>query len=121
VCGAGLRTGKVTNYSNAPGRDDEPEGIFPDDGKSTCVEPDRESGMGKKGHQYVDIWKLALGGGRMEQLTRFNRYPGFKAPNPVVSDGGRYMAFQMAKVGDKARVGRGIFLYDFAKAPKAPR
>jgi hypothetical protein len=31
------------------------------------------------------------------------------------------MAFQMAKVGDAAGVGRGIFLYDFAKAPKAKR
>ena len=55
----------------------------------------------------------------MERLTHFNDHPGLKAPNPVVSDDGRYMAFQMAKVGDPAGVGRGIFLYDFAKAPKA--
>jgi hypothetical protein len=39
----------------------------------------------------------------------------------VVSDDGRYMAFQMAKVRDPAGVGRGIFLYDFAKAPKPKR
>ena len=53
----------------------------------------------------------------MERLTHFNDYPGYKAPNPVVSDGGRYTAFQTARVG----VGRGIFLYDFAKAPKPKR
>ena len=35
-------------------RHGEPEGIFPD-GKSTCVGSDRESGMRKKGHHYVDI------------------------------------------------------------------
>jgi hypothetical protein len=57
----GLRTKKVTNYSNAPGRYDGPEGTSPGD-KPTCVGPDRESGMRKKAHHYVDIWKLALGG-----------------------------------------------------------
>ncbi len=120
VCGVDLRTKKVTNSSNAPGQYDEPEGVFPD-GKFTCVESDRDNGMKKKGHQYVDIWKLALdGSGKMERLTHFNNYPGFKSSNPVVSDDGRYMAFQMARVGDPAGVGRGIFLYDFAKAPKAP-
>jgi hypothetical protein len=118
VCGIDLATKKVTNYSNAPGQYDEPEGIFPD-GKFTCVESDRENGAKKKGSQYIDIWKLALdGSGRMERLTYFNRYPGYKASNPVVSDDGRFMAFQMAKVGDPAGVGRGIFVYDFAKARK---
>ncbi|HET9177658.1 MAG TPA: hypothetical protein VFQ24_04790 [Terriglobia bacterium] len=29
----------------------------------------------------------------------------------------RFMAFQMARVGDPAGVGRGIFVYDFSKAP----
>ena len=57
----------------------------------------------------------------MGRLTHFNDYPALKAPNPAVSAGGWYMAFQMARVGDAAGVGRGIFLYDFAKAPKAPR
>jgi hypothetical protein len=119
VCGVDLATKKVTNYSNAPDQYDEPEGIFPD-GKFTCVESDRENGMKRKGSQYVDIWKLALdGSGKMERLTAFNLYPGFKSSNPVVSDDGKYMAFQMAKVGDPAGVGRGIFLYDFTKAGKA--
>jgi hypothetical protein len=112
VCGIDLATRKVTNYSNAPGQYDEPEGIFPD-GRHTCVECDRDNGAGKKGSQYIDIWKLALdGSGKMERLTYFNRYPGYKASNPVVSDDGKLMAFQMAKVGDPAGVGRGIFLYE---------
>lgn len=119
VCGIDLVTKKVTNYSNAPAQYDEPEGIFPD-GKFTCVECDRENGAGKKGSQYIDLWKLALdGSGKMERLTYFNMYPGFKASNPVVSDDGQFMAFQMAKIGDPAGVGRGLFVYDFAKARKA--
>ena len=36
----GLCTETLTNYSDAPGRYDEPEGISPG-GRSTCVEPDR--------------------------------------------------------------------------------
>jgi hypothetical protein len=95
----GLRTEKLTNDSNTPNQYDEPEGTFPG-GKPACVGPDRESGMGKKGHHYSDIWRLALGGSsRVERLTYFNDYPGYKAPNPVVSDGGRYIAFQTARIG----------------------
>ena len=118
VCGIDLTTRKVTNYSQAPGQYDEAEGVFPD-GKYTCVECDRDNGMKKKGSQYIDIWKLALdGSGRTERLTYFNLYPGYKASNPVVSDDGRFMAFQMAQVGDPAGVGRGIFLYKFAQAAR---
>ena len=74
VCGVGLRTEKLTNFSDAPGRYDEPEGTFPG-GKPTCVGPDRKSGMRKKGQHYIDIWGLALdGSGRMERLTHFNNY-----------------------------------------------
>jgi hypothetical protein len=54
ACGVGLCTEMLTNYSDAPGRYDEPEGAFPG-GKPTCVGSDRESGMRKKGHHYVDI------------------------------------------------------------------
>ena len=117
ACGVDLRTRKVTNYSNAPGQYDEPEGIFPD-GRHTCVECDRDNGAKKKGSQFIDIWKLALdGSGKMERLTYFNRYPGYKASNPVVSDDGRFMAFQMARSRDPAGVGYGIFLYDIERAP----
>ena len=112
VLGIDLETGKVTNYSNAPTYE-EPEGIFPD-GRHTLVECDRHK---PKGSQYIDIYKLSLdGAGRMERLTFFNDFPGFKASNPVVSDDARFIAFQMARLGDPAGVGRGIFVYDVAWA-----
>ena len=113
VCGIDLGTKKVVNYSNAPGQYDEPEGIFPD-GQYTCVECDRQN---HKGSNYVDLWKLKLdGSGQTQRMTYFSDYPGYKSSNPVVSDDGRYMAFQMAKSKDQAGVGHGIFIYDFAKA-----
>jgi len=109
VAGLDIETGKVVNYSIAPNQYDEPEGIFPD-GKYTAVECDRHN---PKGTHYIDIYKLALdGSGKGERLTRFNDYPGYKATNPVISDDGRYMAFQYAKKGDWAGVGRGILIFD---------
>jgi hypothetical protein len=117
VCGVDLAGGKVTNYSKAPDQYDEPEGIFPD-GRFTCVECDRENDSGRKGSGHVEVWKLALdGSGRGERLTHFTRFPGYKASNPVISDDGRFMAFQMARSRDPAGVGYGIFLYDL----NAPR
>jgi Tol biopolymer transport system component len=109
ACRVDLATRKVTNDSNAPDQYDEPEGVFPD-GKWTCVESDRDSKTGR-GSGHVDVWKLALdGSGRMERLTFFNTFPGFKGSNPVVSDDGRSLAFQLAKSRDPAGVGYGIFL-----------
>jgi Tol biopolymer transport system component len=109
VAGLDIETGRVVNYSNAPSQYDEPEGIFPD-GRYTTVECDRHN---PKGTHYIDIYKLALdGSGKSERLTRFNDYPGYKASNPVISDDGRYMAFQYAKKGDWAGVGRGILIFD---------
>jgi hypothetical protein len=119
VCGIGLETKKVVNYSDAPDQYDEPEGILPD-GRWTLVESDREALSGR-GPSHVDIWKLSLDGKRMwERLTYFNRYPGYKASNPVVSDDGRFMAFQMARSRDPAGVGYGIFLYYFTKVARKP-
>ena len=110
-----LATKKVTNLTDSPGEYDEPEGIFPD-GKFTLVECDKQN---KKGSSFVDIWKLRMDGtGYAERLTFFSDYIGYKSSNPVVSDDGRFMAFQMAKSKDPAGVGYGIFLYDFEKAPK---
>jgi hypothetical protein len=115
ACGVDLETRRITNYSDAPGQYDEPEGIAPD-GRWTLVECDREAPSGR-GPGHVDIWKLSLDGKKTwERLTYFNKYPGYKASNPVVSDDGRLMAFQMAKSTDAAGVGYGIFLYDFDKA-----
>jgi len=121
VCGVDIGTGRVVNYSNAPGQYDEPEGIFPD-GRYTTVECDRHN---PKGIHYNDIYKLALdGSGKMERLTFFADYPGYKATNPVISDDGRFMAFQYARKGDWAGVGRGILVFDLEmyekmKKPKA--
>jgi len=112
VAGLDIETGKVVNYSKAPNQYDEPEGIFPD-GKHTLVECDKHN---PKGSQHVDIYKLALdGSGKTERLTFFGNYGGYKASNPVVSDNGRYMAFQFAKRGDPAGVGRGILIFDLLR------
>lgn len=116
VCGIDLETKKVTNYSNAPDQYDEPEGIYPD-GQYTLVECDRQS---PRGMGHVDLWKLKLdGSGDTERLTHFSDYPGFKASNPVVSDDGKFIAFQMAKSREAAGVGHGILIYDIEAAAAA--
>ena len=118
VMGLDIEAGKVVNYSQAPNQYDEPEGIFPD-GKHTLVECDKHSG---KGIHYNDIYKLALNGsGQTERMTFFADYPGYKSTNPVVSDDGRYMAFQVAKRGDMAGVGRGILIFDLESYKKAEK
>src|SRR5437016_666268 len=113
VCGIDLVTKKVTNYSNSPGQYDEPEGIYPD-GQYTLVECDKQN---LKGSGYVDLWKLKLdGSGQYERLTYFSDYPGYKASNPVVSDDGKFIAFQIATSREAAGVGHGVFIYDIEKA-----
>jgi Tol biopolymer transport system component len=115
VMGLDIETGKVVNYSQAPDQYDEPEGIFPD-GRHTLVECDKHN---RKGTDYIDIYKLALdGSARATRLTFFSDYPGYKASNPVVSDDGRYMAFQFARRGDMAGVGRGILVFDLVQYEK---
>jgi hypothetical protein len=115
VCAIDLETKKITNYSNSPGQYDEPEGIFPD-GQYTLVECDKQN---HKGPGYVDLWKLKLdGSGAYERLTFFSDYPGYKASNPVVSDDGKFIAFQMATSREAAGVGHGIFIYDVEKATR---
>jgi len=116
VAGIDLVTKKVANYSDAPGQYDEPEGIFPD-GEHTLVECDKQN---LKGSGCVDLWKLKLDGiGASERLTYFSDYPGYKASNPVVSDDGRFIAFQMAKSREAAGVGHGIFVLDLEKAQES--
>jgi len=115
VCVVDVATKEVRNLTNAAEDYDEPEGIFPD-GRFTLVECDLPT---RKGWQVIDIWKLRLdGGGYVERLTHFSDFAGYKASNPVVSDDGRFMAFQMARTTDQAGIGYGIFLYDFAKAKR---
>lgn len=110
--GVDLETGEVVNFSNAPGQYDEPEGIFPD-GRHTLMECDAHI---LQGIQHIDIYSLALdGSGQSERITHFSDYPGYKASNPVVSDDGRYIAFQYARLGDAAGVGRGILVLDLVE------
>jgi len=118
VAGIDLVTKKVTDYSNSPGQYDEPEGIYPD-GQYTLVECDKQN---LKGPGHVDLWKLKLdGSGQYERLTYFSDFPGYKASNPVVSDDGKYIAFQMATAREAAGVGHGIFVYDIEKAKQTGR
>lgn len=114
VCIINLETKKIVNLTHSSAIYDEPEGIYPD-GKFTTVECDDQNRLGP-GH--IDIWKLALdGSGTYTRLTHFSDYPGYKASNPVVSDDGKFIAFQMGHAGESAGVGHGIFVYDIAQAP----
>jgi len=118
VMGLDIETGKVVNYSKAPDQYDEPEGIFPD-GRYTLVECDKHR---REGIQEIDIYKLTLdGSGGMQRLTFFADYLGYKATNPVVSDDGRYIAFQFARKGDPAGVGRGILIFDLKMYEKTKK
>ena len=111
ACLLDLASGKVTNLSNAPSQYDEPEGAFPD-GQFTLVESDQQN---RQGSRHVDLWKLRLdGSGAMTRLTFFSDTAGYKASNGVISDDGRFMAFQMAKSADAAGVGYGIFIQDLS-------
>ena len=114
--GIDLRTGKVVNFSNAPGTYNECEGIFAD-GKYTCVEGDRHVAQlgGKHGSRNIDIYKLKLDGTGKDfvRLTHFNDYEGWKASNPIISTDGKLMAFQIAHTADEAGVGYGLVLYKF--------
>ncbi len=118
VMGLDLASGEVVNYSNAPNQYDEPEGVFPD-GRHTLVECDRHSG---KGAGHIDLYRLALdGSGQTERLTHFNDYPGYKASNPVVSDDGRFIAFQLARSHEAAGVGHGILVFDLESYARSRR
>jgi hypothetical protein len=119
VMGIDLATGQVTNFSQAPGTFNEPEGIFPD-GLYTTVEANRQcQWLGSQpDEQNIDIWKLKLDGTGKDfvRLTYFNDYQGGKVADPVVSTDGRFMAFHAGRaVGDAAGVGHGILLYWFKK------
>jgi hypothetical protein len=115
VCSVNLETGAVTNYTQSPKAYDEPEGISPD-GKYELVECDKQNHLGPGG---IDIWKLNLNNPTdYKRLTFFSDYPGYKASNPVVSDDGRYFAFQLGMSKFATGTGNGVFVYDFEKAGK---
>jgi hypothetical protein len=118
VVGINLETKQITKYTDTPAVYDEPEGMFPD-GTHTLVECDSQNLLGPGN---IDLWKLSLDGkGTYARLTYFSEYPGYKASNGVVSDDGKYIAFQMGHAGEAAGIGHGIFLYDFSQAPAEQR
>ena len=116
VMGLDLKTNAVTRFTNAPGKYNETEGVFPG-GQYTCVESDQQCDWlgGIRGSKNIDIWKLKLDGTgkNFVRLTNFNDYEGGKASNPVISTDGKYMAFQSARTTDPAGVGYGLLLYRF--------
>jgi len=109
-----LQTRRTVNHSKAIGSYNEVEGIVPG-GEFTLVESDRQAVLRGKTELFrdIDIWKLKLDGTGKDftRLTQFNDYVGGKASNPVVSNDGKYMAFQLANTADEAGVGYGILLY----------
>jgi len=114
VCSVDLATRKVTNYTKSPNDYDEVEGISPD-GRYALIECDKQNHQGP-GH--IDLWRLKFDGSEYKRLTFFSDYPGYKASNPVVSDDGRFFAFQMGMSRNAAGVGHGLFIYDIEKAEK---
>jgi len=117
VMGINLKSREIVNYSQRPDRYDEPEGIFPD-GRHILVESTRHHPT--RGDlttwDYIDLYVLSLdGSGEMKRLTYFNEDQKFRATNPVVSDDGRFMAFQYALVGETTGIGHGILIWDFEK------
>lgn len=117
VFGLNYNTGKLINYSNSPDNYDEPEGIFPD-GESILVECSRHNKSNSGAH--IDLWKLKLDPGNpsWERITFFNESGTYKAANPVVSDDGRFIAFQVAGSGEVAGIGHGIYILDLEKRKK---
>lgn len=68
-----------------------------------------------------DIWRLSLDGlATYERLTRFNRYSGFYASNPVVHPDGRKFAFQLSVQGGAEGDGAGILLFDLDRYTPSP-
>jgi len=117
VFGLNCNTGELINYSDSPGSYDEPEGIYPD-GEFTLVESSRHNNSDSGAN--IDIWKLKLDPGNpsWERLTYFNVTGVYKAANPVVSDDGRFIAFQVAGSGEVAGIGHGIYIMDLEKRAK---
>ena len=106
-----MSTGKLRNYGLSRERHEEPEGIFPD-GLHTLVESDREASIGIWPTN-IDFYKLALdGSGNIQRLSYFSESGRVRGTNPVVSDDGRYVAFQLSPAGAEAGIGIGIFVMD---------
>ena len=120
VYGLNLLNGTLVNYSKDPDSYDEPEGIFPD-GKYTLVESSRHNKSNSGAN--IDLWKMKLDlvKPEWERITWFNEGGIYKASNPVVSDDGKYIAFQVAGVKEVAGIGHGIYILDLEKWIKSNR
>jgi Tol biopolymer transport system component len=102
--------------ANNPNTYDEPEGIFPDGNYTyTLVECSRHNTSNSGGH--IDLWKLKLdlNDPTWERLTWFNETGIYKASNPVVSDDGTRIAFQIAGSKEVAGIGHGIYILDLTE------
>lgn len=109
-----IESKEFIDYSKSEKSYDEAEGTFPN-GLSTLIESNRHrtNYKGMKEFLNLDIYRLELdGSGDVERLTYFNDNPNYKASNPVVSEDGKFIAFQHAHGDDAAGVGRGILIFD---------
>ncbi|CAN5903756.1 hypothetical protein BH24BAC1_BH24BAC1_22960 [soil metagenome] len=114
--GLNLKTGELVNYSKSPTSYDEPEGIYPD-GQHTLVESNRLAT--KSTGSNIDLYKLKLDdSGTWERITYFNEKGVFKATNPVISDNGKFIAFQVSRSDEVAGIGHGIYILDIEKFEK---
>ncbi len=117
VLGYDLEKKVFVNYSKSESTYDEAEGTFPD-GLSLLVESNRHRPKykGMKEFLTLDLYKMKMDeSGDVERITFFNDNPEYKASNGVVSDDGKYMAFQYAHAQDPAGKGRGILILDLQK------
>lgn len=120
VLGYDMEKKTFINYSKSEQSYDEAEGTFPD-GLSLLVESNRHrlKYKGMKEFLTLDLYKMKMDeSGEVERITYFNDNPEYKASNGVVSDDGRYMAFQYAHAEDPAGKGRGILILDLQKWEK---
>ncbi len=114
VLGFDMNYSVFKNYSDSPETYDEAEGAFPD-GDYILIQSNRHRPTYEdyRSFQLLDIYRLILdGSGVVDRITNFNDNPEYKASNPIVSDDGKYIAFQFAKTADLAGVGRGILVLD---------
>jgi hypothetical protein len=112
VMGINLATKAVTTYRRNPAEYNEAEGVSPD-GKFVMVESSKDQGGAEKQtFHYIDIWKMPLTSATasFERMTRFGEYEGRKASNPVISNDGKWMAFQGGRSEDPPGIGYAIFL-----------
>ena len=112
------KTKAITHLTADKGKkhfDAEPEGAFPTGGY-TCIE---STFLNAKGQDGQEILRIKVDGfGAPVRLTHFSTiWHRFKATNPVISDDGKWMAFQYGIMWDSvAGAGYGLFVMDLEKA-----